>query len=736
MQQKNQMALDQRAQSGPSVEELLQEMTLLEKLGQMRQHPHGIGALSDAERDIREGRCGSVLNAGTLEERNRLQRIAIEETRLGVPLIFGRDVIHGLRTIFPIPLGQAASFDAELVERVAAASAREALELGIDWTFAPMVDIARDPRWGRVAESFGEDPHLASQLGRAAVFGYQGRPSSVRAQAAIAACAKHFAGYGAAEAGKDYNSTWIPEPLLRDVYLEPFRACVEAGVWSLMTAFSDLNGIPATGNEFLLRDILKGEWRFEGVVLSDWGSTQELIEHGLCAHPSEAAATALAAGLDMEMATRSFIEELPRLVENGHVSVAWVDDAVRRILALKHKLGLFERPYADVPKVSVMLCREHLELARQSARASIVLLKNERGCLPLKPGLSSLAVIGPLADDAKSQLGCWSYDGDESAVRTPLAELRARLGSQLSIRHAAGVPSCRSDDERGFEEAVLAVRSSEVALVFVGEDAGLSGECRNRAFIGLPGAQSKLITALAATGTPLVLVFMAGRPLTIGEECQRAHAVLFAWHPGTMGGPALVDLLTGASSPCARLPISFPRTVGQIPIYHSSKNSGRPPKSAFKGIPTGTPLDPVGFECGYLDVESTPEFPFGYGLSYSEFRYAELRATPARAEVGERVLVEVDVENVGQSAAEDVVQLYVRDLTGSLTRPARELKAFERLGLGPGERRRLCFELGTEELAFCRRDLTRGVEPGKFEVYVGADCRAELRTQFELVASA
>lgn len=713
----------------PRVEELLSQMTLLEKAGQMSQHSWGFGSDDEAREYIAAGKLGSVLNAPSLEERNRLQQLALE-SRLGVPLVFGRDVIHGYKTIFPIPLALASSFDVGLAERTARAAAQEAAEVGIDWTFAPMVDVTRDPRWGRVAESFGEDPHLTAAMGVASVHGFQGRSPDEPGR--IAACAKHFAGYGATESGKEYNTTWIPETQLRDVHLPSFQACVQAGVMTLMTGFNDLNGVPASGNAFLLRRILKGEWGFLGAVVSDWASMLEMIQHGSCADDTDVARVAASAGVDLEMASRTYLKHLPRLVEAGLVPLELVDDAVRRVLRLKHELGLFEHPFSKPPVTSVALSAEHLALAREAAQRSMVLLKND-GALPLAKSSRSVAVLGPLADAPLEQLGCWSYDGTLEAAVTPLSALRARLGQGVRVEHVAGLPDCRSSDESGIQAAVDAALAADVTLLFVGEPANLSGECRSRAFLDLPGSQGELCARLAATGKPLVLVVMAGRPLTIGEVCAQANAVLYAWHPGTMAGPALADVLLGDVAPSGKLPISFPRTVGQVPVYYAHKNTGRPPKQDRKQIPTGTPLDPTDFDASYLDVEVTPEFPFGFGLSYAKFEYDQLEVTPNQARAGDAIRIRVQLRNASDVPGDEVVQLYVHDRVGSLTRPVRELKGFQRVSLAPGERKCVEFTLTTDALGFCGADMVGRAEPGEFQIFVGGDSRAPLGGALVLV---
>lgn len=720
----------------PRVEALLEQLTLAEKVGQMTQVSL-FENQQDADVDrmldlVRQGKIGSFLNAPDRETRNELQRAAVGTSRLGIPLLFGRDVIHGYRTIFPIPLALAASFDPGLARAVAAVAAREASENGIDWTFAPMVDVTREPRWGRVAEGYGEDPLVAARFGSAVVRGFQGpRPG---AEGSVAACAKHYLGYGAAEAGKEYNTTWIPERLLRDLYLPPFRACVEAGVMTVMCGFNDLNGVPMSANRWALRDVLKGELGFEGLVVSDWASTHEMLAHGNCADDREVALASSLAGVDMEMVATAYDQHLAELVASGQVSLALIDDAVRRILTVKHQLGLFDRPYTAVPATSVALSKGHLDLAREAAHASLVLLKNENALLPLRRHPASIAVVGPLADDKHNPLGCWSFDGDRSASVTLVGALRERLGALTRVDFVPGVPDARSLDTSGFDAAVAAATKAEVVIAVLGEDGNISGECRSRAFLELPGAQSALLEQLAATGKPLVLVVMAGRPLALARDLPNCGALLYAWHPGTMGGPGIADVLFGDVPPSGKLPITFPRTVGQVPIYYNYKNTGRPPKGTERGVPHGTPLDPVDMVASYLDVEVTPEFPFGFGLSYTTFEYADVQVTPSRAGLGEPFEVSATVKNTGERGGTEVVQLYVRDRVGSVTRPVRELKGFVKISLMPGESQRVRFALSGVDLAFAGPDLAMRSEPGLFDVYVGGDSRASASAELELLA--
>jgi len=713
------MDYEQRAEA------LLERMSLAEKVGQMCQLT---GVQEEYEDVIRRGGVGSFLNV-TGEEANDYQRLAVEESRLGIPLIYGRDVIHGFRTIFPIPLGQAASFDPEVAREGARVGAREAASFGIHWTFAPMVDIARDPRWGRIAEGCGEDPYLAGRMGAAMVEGFQGEDLTDPER--IAACVKHYVGYGAAEGGRDYNSTWIPEGLLRDVYLEPFRACVEAGTATLMSAFNDLNGVPASGNGLTLRQVLREEWKFDGFVVSDWDSIVEMVPHGYAADRKEAAEKGVAAGVDMEMVSTGYAEHVEELVAAGRLSMEMIDAAVRRILRVKFQLGLFERPYCEPKRRATVFCDEHLVLARKAAQESCVLLVND-GTMPLQEAVGKVAVVGPLADSGQDQLGCWVFDGVGEESCTPLQALREVLGEDRVV-YARGLEDCRSNDEGMIPEAVAGAREADVVVAFLGEDAGLSGEAHCRAFLDLPGAQLQLLEELAETGKPVAVVVMAGRSLVLSEVLEKCGALLWAWHPGSMGGPAIADLLLGAESPSGKLPVTLPRTVGQVPIYYAKKSTGRPPRDAAPAAPTGTPLDPSAFNSSYLDVDHRPLFPFGYGLSYATFEYGDLQLSTGELKMGEKLTATATVTNAGEMAGTEVVQLYVRDLVGSLTRPVKELKGFQRIELGPGESREVCFELHTDDLAFHNAEMQRVTEPGQFHLWIGTSSAEGLQGEFAVV---
>jgi beta-glucosidase len=693
------------------VEELLGRMTLAEKIGQLTQivdvdptGPGAAGSTAAAEAAIRKGEVGSMLNATGAARTNHYQKVAIEQSRLHIPLLFGYDVIHGYATIFPVPLGQAAAFDPALVERAERVAAAEASAAGLRWTFAPMVDIARDPRWGRVMEGAGEDPYLGAALAAARVRGFQG--ADLAAPDSVIACAKHFAAYGAAEAGRDYNVVDISERALREVYLPPFRAAAAAGAGTFMTAFHEIAGVPSTASRFLLTDILRGEWGFPGFVVSDWGAIDELRAHGVAATRAEAARLAINAGVDMDMFSRIYSEALPGLVKSGAVPLAAIDEAARRILRVKLRAGLFERPLTDEGRAArELLSAPHRALAREVAQRSIVLLKNQRELLPLGPGARTIAVLGPFADDRDEPLGFWAARGDARQVVTLLEGLRARAPKGTRLLHAAGTDPAGKDGS-GIAAAAALARRADVVLLAVGEPAGMSGEARSRATIDLPGVQKQLVDAVVATGKPVVLVIATGRPLTIASEAARASAVLLAWHLGSESGHALADVLFGDVAPSGKLPITFPATLGQVPIYYAHKTTGRP----------WAPGKP--WTSRYLDVANAPAFPFGFGLGYTRFAYADLAVSPARIPPGGEVRVSATITNTGRRAGAEVVQLYLQDVVGSTTRPARELRGFARVELGPGEKRSVNFTLRPADLAVLDGRFAPVVEPGAFRVWV------------------
>ncbi|WP_405233121.1 glycoside hydrolase family 3 N-terminal domain-containing protein [Lentisalinibacter salinarum] len=723
---------------------LLAEMTLDEKIGQMSQVNGGESYIHDYLAEaLRAGRVGSVLNEVDVDTVNELQRIAVEESRLGIPLLIGRDVIHGFRTIFPIPLGQAASWNPELVADCAAVAAREAAAAGVNWTFAPMIDIARDPRWGRIAESLGEDPQLASTLGAAMVQGYQGgeEVAGLSEPGAIAACAKHFAGYGAAESGRDYATANVPENELRNVHLRPFRAAVDAGVATLMTSFSEVDGVPATASEFLLDTVLRGEWGFEGFVVSDWDSIRQLSIHGLTADDRGSAFEAARAGVDMEMHGDAYLCHLAQLVEDGEIDPAGIDAAVMRILTLKFRLGLFENPYTDPGAFPPPADEEALATAKRAALQSAVLLKNEHQALPLSTATTrTLAVIGPLADAPHDQMGTWIFDGDEGLSITPLEAVREHAGEGIDVRYLRAMDTSRSRDTAAFDEAAALAADADAVLLFLGEEAILSGEAHSRADIGLPGAQAELVARVHEAGTPVIAAILAGRPLTLSDVVDRVDAILYAWHPGTMAGPALADLVFGVESPCGKLPATLPRMVGQVPIYYNQKNTGKPPSPEtvvhIDDIDPSAPQLSLGMTAFHLDAGYTPLFPFGHGLSYSTFDYEDIRTDVDEFAPGGSVTVSADVTNTGDRSAVEVAQLYVRDLVGNVTRPVRELKGFRRLRLEPGERTTVSFVLRAEDLAFYGRDMRLRTEPGEFHAWIGGSSATELQTAFRLVESA
>lgn len=719
------------------VNALLAQMTLVEKIGQMSQLDSSHGYAPDYLADgLRAGRIGSVLNVADVNSVNELQRIAVEESRLGIPLLVGRDVIHGFRTIMPIPLGQAATWNPELVKQGAQVAALEAATTGINWTFAPMIDISRDARWGRIAESLGECVLLTSELAVAMVEGFQGNDLS--APGSIAACAKHFAGYGAVESGRDYATTNIPETKLRNVYLRPFKEAVDAGVTSLMTSFSDLNGIPATGNEFLLRQVLRDEWDFDGFVVSDWDSIRQLQIHGLTENDKESAFEAAAAGVDMEMAGDAYDKHLAELVEEGRIKVNDIDTAVANILRAKFRLGLFENPFTNPEKLPPIANERSLEIAKQAALQSIVMLKNDHNTLPLSAEkLTSVALIGPLSDAPYQQLGTWIFDGDLDLSITPMHAIHSLVGHDLDVRYVRAMENSRSKATEAFDEAVEIARDSDAAILFLGEESILSGEAHSRADINLPGDQAELVRRIRETGKPVIAVILAGRPLTLTNIVDKVDAILYAWHPGTMGGPAIADLLFGIESPSGKLPATFPRMVGQIPIYYSQKNSGKPPSRDkivhIDDIDTRAPQTSLGMSAFHLDTHFTPLFAFGHGLSYAKYDYQNIRVSAHEIGLDDTVTISAELTNAGDVAADEVVQLYVRDVVASITRPVKELKGFRRVRVEPQETVVVDFELHTSDLTFYGRDMQPTVEPGNFHVWIGGSSETELRTEFRIV---
>jgi beta-glucosidase len=720
------------------VDLLLSKMTLEEKIGQLQQVDASADPLpDDLIEGVRTGRIGSVINLAQTDACNRLQRVAVEESRLGIPLLMGRDVIHGFRTIFPIPLGQAASWNPDLVRQAARISALEARSQGVHWTFAPMIDISRDPRWGRIAESFGEDPFLTGLLGSAMVEGFQA--GDLSGHGAILACAKHFVGYGASEGGRDYSTTNIPANELRNIYLEPFRRVVEAGAATLMTSFSDLDGVPATANGALLNGVLRAEWGFDGLVVSDWNAVNELIVHGLCEDSRSAAAEAALAGVDMEMAGDAYARHLTGLIDDGVISMGLIDQMVSRVLHLKHQLGLFEQPYTDAAGFEPLVSDRALDVAYQAAVESLVLLKNAGEVLPLSASqLGSIAVVGPLADAPHEQMGTWVFDGQSGDSVTPLQALRQQFSGKIDVHYAPGLETSRSRSNAMFEAAEAAVRKSDVALVFLGEESILSGEAHSRADIRLPGAQSELLARIRAIGKPVVTVVLAGRPLVLTNDLPHTDALLFGWHPGTMGGPAIAAVLFGDEAPRGKLPATFPKSVGQVPIYYNHKNTGRPPNASemvlIDDIEVGARQTSLGMSAFYLDDGAEPLFPFGFGLSYGQFELRNLELSQPAIGLRDRLKIRLTARNTGVRFGFETVQLYVRDIAGSLTRPVKELKAFRRVGLAPGQSETVEFELGAADLSFYRRDGSFGPEPGRFSIWAATRSDGGLQAEFTLDA--
>ncbi|MDH3758352.1 MAG: glycoside hydrolase family 3 C-terminal domain-containing protein [Gammaproteobacteria bacterium] len=686
---------------------------------------------------LRAGQIGSIINQVDVARVNELQRIAVEESRLGIPLLVGRDVVHGFKTVMPIPLGQAAAWNPDIVRQGARIAALEAAKSGINWTFAPMMDITRDPRWGRIAESFGEDPYLASRLAVAMVEGFQGE--DLAETGTIAACAKHFAGYGESESGRDYATTNIPENELRNVHLRPFHAAVNAGVTTLMASFSDLNGVPASGNEFLMRQVLREEWGFDGFVVSDWNSIHQLAIHGLTADDKGSALAAASAGIDMEMAGKAYVGHLEELIEEGSLDIDVIDTAVTNILRAKFRLGLFDSPYAVPADLPPFGAPEALLAAKQAALQSVVMLKNDNAALPLsKQRVDKIAVIGPLADAPYEQLGTWVFDGDPGLSVTALQGIRDLAGSDVEIEYVRAMETSRSKSTEPFDEAVRAAQASDVVVLLLGEESILSGEAHSRADINLPGAQAELVARVRGAGKPVIAVIMAGRPLTLTNIIDSVDALLFAWHPGTMGGAAIAELLFGLESPSGKLPATFPRMVGQVPIYYSQKNTGKPPTPEkfvhIDDIDARAPQTSLGMAAFHLDAGYTPLFSFGFGLSYADFVYDNIRVSHAEISVGGVLTASAELTNRSDVAAEEVAQFYVRDLVGNVTRPVKELKGFQRVKVGPGETVTVNFELHTDDLAFYGRNNKLMVEPGDFHAWIGGSSDTTLRTEFHVVA--
>ncbi len=710
------------------IDSLITEMTMDEKIGQMTLFTSDWTSTGPTMRegymeDIREGRCGNIFNAHTVEYNRKLQKIAVEETRLGIPLLFGYDVIHGYKTIFPIPLAEASSWEPGLIKKSAKLASKEAAAGGLNWTFNPMVDVTRDPRWGRIAESAGEDAYLNSVIAKAKVEGHQG--SDLSDPLTLAACVKHFAAYGAPEGGRDYNTVDMSEREFREHYLPPFQAAVDSDVASIMTAFNELFDIPATGNKYLLTDILRDEMNFKGMVVTDYTSIEEMIPHGYARDEKHAGELAVNAGVDMDMQGATFYEFMEQSVEEGKVSEEQIDQAVRNILELKYDLGLFEDPYRYIDEEredNVVLSDELMEHALKSAQKSIVLLENNEfngeKILPLSKNVQNIGLIGPLADNRQDLLGTWHAAGDESKVITVREGLENKF-SDSNIHFAKGC-GFDDDDKSGFAEARAVAEKSDVVILAVGENYMQSGEAASRSKLNLPGVQEKLVKEVHATGKPVIVLVMAGRPLAFPWIADNIPAVLNTWHLGTRTGDAIANVLSGDYNPSGKLTVSFPRNVGQIPLYYNHKNTGRPIEEDNK------------YTSKYLDVSNEPLYPFGYGLSYTEFEYSNLKLSKNEINLDDSLTVKVEVQNTGEYEGEEIVQLYTRDLVGSVTRPVKELKGFRKIKLEPGEKEKVKFTITSNDLKFYNANMDFVAEKGDFKVFVGPNSQELLEEKFKL----
>ena len=707
------------------IDSVMAGMTMEEKIGQLNQLD-GRRNLPYIEELLRTGGIGSIMNITDPDEVDRLQKIAIEESRTGIPVIFARDVVHGFRTMLPIPLGLAATFNENIVREGSRMAASEAWENGIRWAFAPMIDVSRDARWGRIAESFGEDVLLNSRLGSAVVAGYQ--TDSLGCPYTVAACAKHFIGYGAVEGGRDYNTTNITERQLREVYLPPFKAAADAGCASMMTSFNDIDGLPASANGFLLDSILRKEWNYTGVTVSDYGAIGELVKHGVASDRKDAGRIAMNAGTDMDMATKIYPDFLMELIEEGSVPMEALDSAVRRVLRLKFRAGLFDRPYTGAVGRRITGCMEHLDLAERAAEESVVLLKNDGGVLPLDGNVKTVLVTGPLSDSPHDQLGTWTMDGDTSMTVTPLDAVREKYGDKAKVIYEPGLLFSRDRDTSGFAALRRKAAEADVILAFMGEEAILSGEAHSLADISLKGKQSAMMSLLAATGKPVVMTIMAGRPVTAADEIAKADAVLYSFHPGTMGGPALMDIIFGKVCPSGKLPVSMAVHVGQYPLYYSQKSTGRPAAriKSIDEIPRNAGQSVLGHSSYYLDVGVKPLYPFGYGRSYTEFSISEPAVEKKDLSPDDTLRFSVVVSNTGDMDGAEVVQVYVRDVNASVSRPVRELKDFEKVFLGKGESRKINFSVPVRSFSMYDIGMRKVVEPGRFDVFVGNSSEAGL----------
>ena len=715
------------------VDSVLKLMTLDEKVGQMNQYNGDWDATGpitpdgDKQNQIRKGMLGSMLNVTGVDHTRQLQQIAMQ-SRLKIPLLFGQDIIHGYRSTFPIPLAEAASWDLKAIQTSARIAATEAAAAGVHWTFAPMVDIARDPRWGRVMEGAGEDPYLGSLIATARVKGFQGK--GLGNTDAIMACAKHFAAYGAAIGGRDYNSVDMSLTTLWNIYLPPFKAAADAGAATFMNSFNTLNGIPATGNKYLQRDILKGKWNFKGFVVSDWNSIGEMIPHGFAKDNYEAAEEAIGAGNDMDMESRSYIQNLAQLVKDGKVKIQLVDDAVRRILKKKFEMGLFDDPFKFCNKEREKQQwnnKSNLQAEKIMAEKSIVLLKNDNQLLPLnksKLNGKTIALIGPFIKGIRDNLGFWSYTWPDDSLRIVSAwkGIKNKLGDNTRLLYAKG---CNINDtsRTGFQEAVETAQKADVVIMNVGEAADMSGEAKSCSNIHLPGVQEDLIKAIYATGKPVVVMIDAGRPLIFNWTADHIPGILYTWWLGTEAGNAMADVLFGDYDPSAKLPMSFPRSEGQIPVYYNHFNTGRPAKNDSD----------LNYVSSYIDLQNGPRFPFGYGLSYTKFSYGNIHLSASSFKPGQSLVATIQISNTGKYEGTETVQMYIRDLVGSIVRPVKELKGFQQVFLKPGESKTVRFTLSVNDLKFYNKDLKYNYESGDFKIFIGTNSEEGKEADFTLL---
>ncbi len=724
------------------IEDLISKMTLAEKAGQMNQYNgfwDATGPMPEGDyqkkryNELKNGQVGSMLNVIGVDEIRALQKIAVEETRLGIPLIFGHDVIHGYKTIFPIPLAESSSWDLELMEKSARVAATEASADGLHWTFAPMVDISRDARWGRVMEGAGEDPFLGSLVAMARIRGFQG--TDLSANNTIIACAKHFAGYGFSEAGRDYNTTDFNHYTLHNTIMPPFKASVDAGVRTFMNSFNTLDEIPATGHKHIQRDILKGDWNFDGFIVSDWGSIDQMIPHGFASNGEHAAQLAVIAGSDMDMESSLYVSKLVGLVESGKVKEELLDDAVRRILRVKYELGLFEDPYkyCDNKRSELELAsEENMKISLDVAKKSIVLLKNHNQLLPLRKENQKIAIIGQLADDKNSPLGNWRSQAVYNSAVSVVEGMNKYDGNEITYNNGVdlyyGMTNFHNrvkinyDDKSGFEEAKMAAANSDIVIMVLGEEGHQSGEGRSRTNIGLPGLQKELLKEIKKVNNNIILVVMSGRPLDLTWEDKNIPSILQAWHLGSKSGDAIAQVLYGDYNPSGKLTMSFPRNVGQVPVYYNFKNTGRP----------STSIEQV-TNSGYADVENSPLYSFGYGLSYTNFIYSDIKISSDSMTKDSKINAFVTVTNSGALKGEEVVQLYIRDIVGSIARPMKELKGFKKIELNPGESKIVNFEIDNSLLEFYSYNNIWESEPGKFHLFIGTDSNVSDYKEFYLV---